>query len=90
MAKEKISTHNKKVIANMGLHGKQFLNLAELLGVSETTTRKADKIGNLLNIIDGLNDKIDSLEYDNRSKDVQIKMLQAQRFAQPSKKSKHK
>lgn len=90
MAKEKISTHNKKVIANMGLHGKQFSNLAKLLGVSETTTRKADKIGSLLNIIDGLNDKINSLEYDNRSKDVKIMMLQAQRFAQPFKKSKHK
>lgn len=90
MAKEKVSTHNKKAIAQMGLHGKQFQYLARILGVSETTTRKADKIGNLLNIIDNLNDKVESLEYDNRSKDVQIMMLQAQRFAQPFKKSKHK
>lgn len=83
MAKEKISDSKKKKIAKMGLKGKQFTQLAEVLDVSESTTRKADKIGSLLN-------RIDDLEYDNRSKDVQIMMLQAQRFAQPFKKSKHK
>ena len=83
MAKEKISDSKKKKIAKMKLKGKQFKQLAEVLDVSESTTRKADKIGSLLN-------RIDDLEYDNRSKDVQIMMLQTQSFAKAFKKSKHK
>lgn len=81
MAKEKISDHNKKVIAKMNLHGSQFGLLGEVLGVSETTTRKADKIGGLLN-------RIDDLEYENRSKDIQIALLKAQRIKQSFQKSK--
>jgi len=83
MAKEKISNFKKRKIAKMKLKGKQFKHLAEVLEVSESTTRKADKIGSLLN-------RIDDLEYQNRFKDIQIAMLQAQRKIQPSKKSKHK
>lgn len=82
MAKEKISNNKKREIAKMHLRGKQFKQLANVLDVSETTARKADKIGGLLN-------KIDALEYDNRSKDVQIMLLKSQRIAQPFKKSKH-
>lgn len=89
MAREKISAYKKKDIAKMGLRGKQFHYLSNLLDVSETTVRKADKIGRLLNTIDALNDRIDSLEYANRSKDVQIMMLRAQRSTQFLKKSKH-
>lgn len=81
MAKEKISDVNKKAIANMNLHGKQFKLLAKVLNVSETTARKADKMGSLLNIIE-------DLEYQNRMKDVQIAILQSQKI-QPFKKSKH-
>lgn len=83
MAKEKISDSKKKEIAKMGLKGKQFKQLAGVLDVSESTTRKADKIGSLLN-------RIDDLEYENRSKDVQIMLLKTQKFVQPFKKSKHK
>lgn len=83
MAKEKISDSKKKKIARMGLKGKQFKQLAEVLDVSESTTRKADKIGSLLN-------QIEDLEYDNRSKEVQIMMLKTQQFTQPFKKSKYK
>lgn len=72
MAKEKITDANKKCIAKMNLRGNQFKQLSKLLGVSETTTRKADKIGNLLN-------KIDDLELENRSKDVQIMLLKSQK-----------
>jgi len=82
LAREKISDENKRQIAKMNLHGSQFKSLSKILGVSETTTRKADKIGSLLN-------KIDGLEYDNRFKDVQIMMLKSQRIAQPFKKLKH-
>lgn len=82
MAKEKISDANKKAIAKMGLRGKQFKNLAKVLNVSESTARKADKIGGLLNTIE-------DLEYDNRSKNVQIALLKSQRMTQPFKKSKH-
>lgn len=81
MAKEKISDANKKVIAQMKLGGKQFKHLATILHVSETTARKADKIGNLLNIIE-------DLEQQNRMKDVQIALLQS-RKKQPFKISKH-
>ena len=84
MAKEKISDYNKKKIAKMGLKGDQFKQLAGILNVSETTTRKADKIGSLLN-------RIDDLEYDNRSKDMQIMLLQApSKIIQAFKKTKHK
>ena len=82
MAKEKISNENKKQIAKMNLRGSQFKRLGNILGVSETTTRKADTIGNLLN-------RIDDLEYENRSKDVQIALLKAQRNAHSFKKSKY-
>lgn len=81
MAKEKIPDYNKKAIAKMNLHGSQFELLGKILGVSETTARKASKIGGLLNIIE-------DLEYDNRSKDVQIALLKSQRIAQSFKKSK--
>ena len=82
MAKEKISDVNKKAIAKMNLHGKQFKHLAKVLDISETTVRKADKIGSLLNTIE-------DLEYQNRLKDVQITILQSQKMVQPFKKSKH-
>ena len=82
MAKEKISDVNKKAIANMNLRGKQFKHLAKVLDISETTVRKADKIGSLLNTIE-------DLEYQSRLKDVQITILQSQKMVQPFKKSKH-
>lgn len=82
MAKEKISDSKKKTIAKMKLKGQQFKQLAKILNVCESTTRKADKVGSLLN-------RIDELEYDNRFKDLQIAMLQSQKLIQPFKKSKH-
>jgi len=90
MAREKISTDQKKSIARMDLHGKQFSLLSDILDVSETTVRKADKMGRLLNTIDVLNHQIASLEYANRSKNIQIMMLRAQKSAQSPKKSKSK
>lgn len=90
MAREKISTDQKKSIARMDLHGEQFSLLSDILDVSETTVRKADKMGRLLNTIDALNHQIDSLEYANRSKNIQIMMLRAQKSAQSFKKSKSK
>ena len=90
MAKKKISTDQKKSIARMDLHGEQFSLLSDILDVSETTVRKADKMGRLLNTIDVLNHQIASLEYANRSKNIQIMMLRAQKSAQSPKKSKSK
>lgn len=90
MAREKISTDQKKSIARMDLHGEQFSLLSDILDVSETTVRKADKIGRLLNTINVLNHQIASLEYANRSKNIQIMMLRAQKSAQSPKKSKSK
>jgi hypothetical protein len=90
MAREKISTDQKKSIARMDLHGEQFSLLSDILDVSETTVRKADKMGRLLNTIDVLNHQIASLEYANRSKNIQIMMLRAQKSAQSPKKSKSK
>lgn len=82
MAKEKICDSKKKTIAKMKLKGRQFKQLAKILDVCESTTRKADKIGSLLN-------RIDELEYDNRFKDLQISMLQSQKLIHSFKKSKH-
>lgn len=67
----------------MGLKGKQFKQIGELLtpSVSETTARKADREGKLLN-------RIDKLEYENRSKDIQISLLKAKNYA-ALKKSSH-
>lgn len=90
MAREKISTDQKKSIARMDLHGEQFSLLSDILDVSETTVRKADKMGRLLNTINVLNHQIASLEYANRSKNIQIMMLRAQKSAQSPKKSKSK
>ena len=81
MSKEKIPDFKKKSIANMNLRGNQFKLLADVLGVSESTTRKASKIGGLLN-------KIDELEYSNRFKDVQISLLKTQNFTQFFNKTK--
>lgn len=83
MPKEKISDNKKREIAKMNLHGKQFKRLANVLDVSETTARKADKIGGYLN-------KIDALEYENRTKDVQIALLSSQKMVIPFQKTKHK
>ncbi len=47
-------------------------------------------MGRLLNTIDVLNHQIASLEYANRSKNIQIMMLRAQKSAQSPKKSKSK
>lgn len=89
MAREKISANQKKSIAKMNLHGEQFNLLSNVLDVSVTTVRNADKMGRLLNTIDALNHRVDSLEYANRSKNIQIMMLRAQKSAQSSKKSKY-
>lgn len=83
MAKEKISDEQKKSIAKMRLRGKQFGELANILNVSESTTRKASNVGTLLNIID-------DLKLENRSQEVQIQLLTSTTKVRPFvKKSKN-
>lgn len=78
MAKEKISDQDKRIIADMQLKGKNIDLLANILKVSSSTVRKANREGNFLN-------KIDELERMNRQKDVQISLL-----SNSKKKSKSK
>lgn len=82
MAKEKINTIDKKHIANMGLKGSQFKELSKVLKVCESTVRKANGQGLLLN-------KIDDLETSNRMKDVQISILKSSKSGSIRKSSKN-
>ena len=70
MSRNKISMESMKSIAKMNLKGSQFEYLSNVLKVCESTARKADKIGSLLN-------RIDKLEAANRLKDAQISILKS-------------
>ena len=71
MSNEKISDTKKQYIAKLNLKGNDFKNLAPVVGVCETTLRKAHRIGGYLN-------KINELEKSNRQKDIQIQLYQMQ------------
>ena len=72
MAKEKVSSKQKRAVAQINPVGKQQMRgIAQLLNVSVPTAYKARKEGNYLN-------KIDELELINRQMQVENQILKSQ------------
>ncbi len=80
--REKLSSKQKKCIANLKLHGKKFRDLAGAIGVCEATARKGAREGDLLNMID-------KLAYQNRSLLVQNEILKSSVTSKRKRSSGH-